>query len=352
MTGSEAIKVIGEVAFFCDGSLSAGLGHVNRCLAIAEALEELGYGSVFVGAFSRSSKSVVKEAGFLYEGISHGEVNLPLDQILEVFTKKSFAAVVIDSYAATASNISMIREKITSRLIVVDDTGELESYDCDGVINFSFLAESRGIVYKGTEAFVGPNYFPARRWLKEVRINRSTKSVPKNPSIGMIFAGGGDDGSLTCLLMGILAEFDFSMEVRIFLRPDAGKLEEVEKLLSERGLNGRILHGDSLFREALSESDLILCAGGLVKYESAFAGLPAAVLSATDIQREDTKSFESRGMCLSLDGMESVVSTTSFRDCNELLGDPGFRSSMIKNGLNFFPGDSSRRAALAVLGPN
>ncbi len=344
--------MLGEVAFFCDSSLSAGLGHVNRCLAIAEALEELEYRSLFVGGFCPGSESAVQAAGFPCEKVFIEDGNLPLNQILEVLTKRQYASVVIDSYAVTGPSLSKIRGEITSRLMVIDDTGELDRYECDGVINFSFLAESRGISYPGTETFLGPEYFPARRWLKKVRRFREAKSIAVRPSRGMIFAGGSDDGTLTSRLVRILAELNLPMEVDIFLRSDAVKLEETGKLLLESGLTGRILHGDPLFREALSESDLILCAGGLVKYESAFAGLPSVVFSATGIQQEDTAYFENRGMCLSLDGIGPDRPAAFFQECGERLADPDFRSSMIENGLIYFPADSSRKAALAVLGNN
>lgn len=344
--------MLGEVAFFCDSSLSAGLGHVNRCLAIAEALEPLEYGSVFVGEFCPSSEGAIRAAGFPCEKVFFEDGSLPLNQILEVLKKRPFAAIVIDSYAVTASSMSKIRAEVAGRLMVIDDTGELDRYECDGVINFSFLAESRGISYRGTNPFLGPEYFPARKWLMEVRRARKAKSVAVKPSRGMIFAGGGDDGTLTCRLMRIFAELNLSMEVDIFLRSDAVKFGEAEKFLLESGLNGRIINGDSLFRVALSESDLNFCAGGLVKYESAFAGLPSVVFSATEIQREDTKYFENRGMCLSLDGIGQDETVASLRECSQRLADPDFRSSMIEKGLTYFPADSSKRAAMAVLGHN
>ena len=44
-----------------------GLGHVSRCLALAEAIDECGVGSVFLGNFGPLAQRLMTDARFAWE---------------------------------------------------------------------------------------------------------------------------------------------------------------------------------------------------------------------------------------------------------------------------------------------
>ena len=51
----------------CDGTRETGLGHVSRCLALAEALAEREIASIFCGAFDAPARRLLGEAGIPIE---------------------------------------------------------------------------------------------------------------------------------------------------------------------------------------------------------------------------------------------------------------------------------------------
>jgi len=66
----------------------------------------------------------------------------------------------------------------------------------------------------------------------------------------------------------------------------------------------------------LEHTDLLICGGGLLKYEAAFCGIPSAICSLVELQHKDTLEFCARGLAWDL-GL--AADTTSNHDLEHRL---------------------------------
>ncbi|MEM7600818.1 MAG: hypothetical protein AAF357_05325 [Verrucomicrobiota bacterium] len=338
------------VYFYCDGALENGLGHVSRCLAIAESLREFGIGSVFLGNFCEQAEAMLSEERFGTIPLYVEDEDSWVREIHSLTTNASVLSLVVDSYFISTAALRALRESIDPRLVLMDDTGRHDEYHCDGLVNFTFLSAKNEDRYGAIECFLGPDFFPARLWLREIRKSREAAASQTRGRKAMVFGGGGDDGTLTLSLLSILSQFSDEFEVTVILRRSAKRFEEVEAMFREGQLSGTIKEGNSFFQEALRSADFGFFAGGLIKYECAYAGIPAMIISANDVQLEDSRYFDEEGICLSLGEVGSLDVDESVNRCREFLSDHNRIEAARENGLKRFPQDSSRNIAMAVMG--
>jgi spore coat polysaccharide biosynthesis predicted glycosyltransferase SpsG len=101
--------------------------------------------------------------------------------------------------------------------------------------------------------------------------------------------------------------------------------------------------------DALSRADVTICGGGLTKYESAYLGVPAAVLSVNKGQAEDTLAFAARNLGLDLGLAEAVDDSTICRRLEPLLRNAPLRRSLSRSGLDCFPVDPTMLVAEELL---
>src|SRR2546426_3741777 len=83
----------------CDGTPETGLGHVSRCVALAEALRECGFVCRFFGRFSAGAADLLSGADMGFD-FSAGETGgeRDLECTLQTITQEYAKGVVIDSY--------------------------------------------------------------------------------------------------------------------------------------------------------------------------------------------------------------------------------------------------------------
>ena len=123
----------------CDANCGQGLGHLSRCLGIAEALKDIKQECIFHGNYNSIAKHMVNESGFNYTYAN------PIDK--QVWNKSKIHSlgrnIILDNYLAAEEEISLLSEYIEpGRCVVMDDFGRLGKYDCHAVINFTIGAES------------------------------------------------------------------------------------------------------------------------------------------------------------------------------------------------------------------
>tara|TARA_R110002096_G_scaffold42144_3_gene113736 strand:- start:4193 stop:5134 length:942 start_codon:yes stop_codon:yes gene_type:complete len=209
------------------------------------------------------------------------------------------AGVMLDSYQLTADRLSKVsRVLVESPLCVLDDFAEHKRYDCDGLINFTVSAKSRIYPEGPAKLFLGPEFFPARRWLREVRTARQSqdKRVPQ-PQNFLVIAGGNDREGVTLRLLSALSRI--SPQAHVCVLTAAAANQDLEKVLSGFSTVNRLKFCPDL-REPMLWADACLCGGGLTKYECAFVGLPVAALAQTAEQQADTEVLASAGAAFDL----------------------------------------------------
>ena len=96
----------------------------------------------------------------------------------------------------------------------------------------------------------------------------------------------------------------------------------------------------------LAQTDLLICGGGLLKYEAAYCGIPSAICSVTELQHHDTRAFCAQGLAYDL----GAWSQPGFEDqlvtqLTALIDDQRLRQRLREQCHGRFRSDSTQRLA-------
>lgn len=319
-----------EWQFWCDATEATGLGHLNRCLGYAEALTDLGrkcvmrgcYHERALGMISASGVDVIPEEAWSAAFATHENLGLPA------------ARMLVDSYSLTAASLAqMHHDRGLERLLVMDDFGLLGRYDCDGLINFTIGASPD--LYQGQEPgldlFLGPAYYPARRWMRQLRDQLAQRRRASAIRKVLIVAGGTD---LKCVTLALLqALHEVLPEAEPVVLRSAGLGPEVEEVLA-RFEHSRLIPLQPDLREWFQWADVCLCGGGLVKYECMYLGIPVASLAQTEGQQADSAIHAALGTLCDLGLAGSRSKEEIAMSLSRMLQGEAYRGQLIENGLS------------------
>ena len=133
---------IGQLLLRADGGPEIGLGHVMRCLALAQAWRDAGGSAMLV---YRHIPQVLAER-FNREGIecveSHSEPGSPEDAShLAELAAGGDGGVVLDGYLFDAPYQHILRREART-LLVIDDHGQIGEYHADHILDQNLRAKA------------------------------------------------------------------------------------------------------------------------------------------------------------------------------------------------------------------
>ena len=205
------------MAIRADASAAIGLGHVKRCLALAQALRRNGASVTFLTrAIDVDAAALVRADGFAAIVIGPGQAtDQSIDAEESLRHRDAFAdgLMVVDNYALDARWHGMVRGASRAKLVAIDDLAD-RALDVDLLVdhNLGDLAVkyadrigAQTIVLGGPRhALLGPGYASAPRHTLGAQVG----------SVG-IFMGGTDAANVSAvaLMACRLAEFTGPVEI-------------------------------------------------------------------------------------------------------------------------------------------
>lgn len=282
-----------RVVFRCDGTREVGLGHLSRCVALAEAMEERGCTTSFIGEYDDVARAMLGD---------RRRSRVPLGSVNAISTKEA-DMIVVDGYSFDADAILVLGPELPpARRVLIDDFASHAAYPPATILNFTVDAEKKtygGAPYK---LLLGPSYFLARRRLRLLRRTRADR--PYGGRI-LIAIGGHDRRGVTLRCARALLRCDPQLSIHAVLRPDHPDAAELETVLS-RGRECGVLSNLPDLSTAFAWADACMSGGGLTKYEAAFLRVPVAVVSQTHEEAMETESFARRGLATDI-GLHDVT---------------------------------------------
>ena len=333
-----------RAVFRCDATARIGFGHLSRCIAIAEALRLSRVSSTFAGLFDAAAKDQIKVAGLDQVDLAGPVHTEAADSLLsDLIAQETNSFIVVDSYDADEAYLSRLKA-LGSKIVVIDDFGALEKYPCDVVLNFTWEANLLGYP-EGPVLFLGPRYFPARRQFVELR-RQSIERKRAGPVRNLLIAIGGADPKR---IAGRLARILASDQSDICLHVIAGDAADFPDRLAAFAPGSLVLPRQPDLSKQLLWADACISGGGLIKYESAFMGVPAAAISQNDGQAKETRSLSQGGLVFDLGLADDRSDMELANELDRFLADDDLRSGLATSNRHIFPSDPSAHAALAIL---
>ena len=280
--------------FRADGNEKIAMGHVMRCLTIAEALRERGEKVLFLTA-DESPVQFIEKRGFGVK-VLHGrydELETELPRITEILAGNSGegrTGIVVDSYFVTPYYLEKLRQ--SAKVILMDDEKKAV-YPCDGLVNYNIFGKTLGYEKdypSGTRLFLGCDYMPLRRQFQNC--SYTVRDRVKN----ILFTTGGGDSLHIALCMAERLMGSENPEIggpvwHIVCGPYHPDTEKLEKMAKERPFL-QIHKNVTNMSELMQECDLAVAAAGSTLYELCSIGVPAVGFYFVENQRRNMETFE------------------------------------------------------------
>ncbi|NUR97743.1 MAG: spore coat protein [Kribbellaceae bacterium] len=336
-----------RVGVRCDVGPGRGVGHVMRCLALAEEVRRRDVEVVFV-CDAESVPWAAKQIAA--RGIDvHPEVGEP-DEHVEVFERLGLDAVVFDSYDLDASVYRAVRASGLPTLAIVD--GDFRGAEADVLVDQNLGAElDHPALPRDSVRLAGLPYVMMRDEILDHR--PGTAPAGRENVVPTVFAffGGTDAFGAGPYVARALAATGLPFEATVVAPGDdlARRIAEVE--LQPRQVLNVIGPTDQLAAR-VREADLTISASGTSTWELLCLGATAGLVCVVDNQVMGYERAVDTGAAAGLGLLSALKAdvTSADQTLKRLLTDPAERGRLARAGWDLVDGRGRERVADALLG--
>ena len=306
-----------NIVFRVDSSIKIGVGHLMRCLALADEFKRRHHKVTFICRGLRgNSNALVKQKNHkiftlpvniefqsdsFYLDWLGGTQEQDAEQTLAIMPKNT-DLLIIDSYAL--DEIWHKRLKTYVKIIMVIDDLADRNFDCDVLLNQNLGAqkeEYKNKVPDDCELLLGCDYALLRSEFSKLRVRmlekrRNTKEI-KNILVSM---GGSDIKNLT---YDILRAMDDGFNVTVILGSSSPHNEMIQEYVKDKNIT--VIVDSNNMPELMLESDLAIGTGGSTSWERCCLGLPTLLFVVDDNQRRIASNLEKIGAVKVVNNFES-----------------------------------------------
>jgi spore coat polysaccharide biosynthesis predicted glycosyltransferase SpsG len=331
------------IFFRVDGGRSMGMGHVVRCLWLANALRDTcGSPVTFCMAQDDIGISFVQSRGWPVLRVASEELGEVEGDAL---------IIIVDLPGGlSAEAVRALRQRNPRSLLLLMHgtcTGRIEAdlivSPIERLPDPSSWRGFRGQRYEGPAyAILDPAF---------ARAPRRSSSLVREPRI-LVSMGGSDPCGLTLQALRSLDSMLDSKEepfrVTVAIGPAFLHEEELRSWLAGARRQYECRREDSLL-DLMVNSDIALVSFGTTVHELAAAGLPAIALSITEDHAQSAEVFAHGGSLMHL-GLFSSISAAKIQSAvRELTNNPQLRLQMAQRGQALVDGKGAERVAKLLL---
>ncbi len=303
-----------------DANPNIGMGHIMRCLSIADAFHTLGSSPVFILA-DENVLPIITERGYtavvLHSDYKNMEAELPLWKSQGIF---SADLIIVDSYFVTEGYLKPLKTKVgkTGKLVYLDDLASYP-YPVDVLVNYNAYAKfsNYDALYKSAmtdmpQLILGCSFAPLRSMFRGV----SKKKQPEKVRNILISTGGSDKLHLSISLVREALEKKDEGECVYHFLLGAMNTDKDEVWTLAQGHGNLILHENvSDMRGLLEMMDLAVSAAGSTLYEICACGVPLITYTIADNQIPGAEAFCSLGLAVNIGDLREPATV----DCSAVV---------------------------------
>jgi UDP-2,4-diacetamido-2,4,6-trideoxy-beta-L-altropyranose hydrolase len=340
-----------RVVIRADAGPQIGAGHLMRCLALAQALQDRGGRARFVMSVSAEAL----EGRIVAEGLAASRLACPtateedLQQTIALAQEDAADWVILDGYRFGANFQEGLRAA-GLRLMVIDDFGQAGRYAARVIMDQNLTAREESYRQRdtGAQLLLGLKYALLRREFRSW--SAWTRDIPPVARRVLVTLGGAtpDEGIVRCL-EAIEHIPDVQLSARIVRGPLSGKAGAfLRQRLEQASPRCQILHSVSNMAELMVWADLAITAGGSTCWELACLGLPALILTYTRDQELVAEAMQDAQAALWMGSGVSIREEQLRAAIAELAPDDARRRQMSQAGRQLVDGRGAERVVSAL----
>lgn len=334
--------------FRCDAGAAHGLGHLMRCLALADAFVTAGSPPACFVTHSPDGMAarLIAQRGHAVQPSPSAAGSFADRQTLgSVCTAAAERPVlVIDSKSVDGAYVAAFRD---SAFVVCLDDEEARDFACDVLVNNNVWSRPEDYSARpGRRLCLGPDFNLVRDEFFE--IGRQRRNQGPGPLRLLITLGGEDPGNLSLWLMSALDSLLADREVAVIVgqaHPDPTSLHRLAAARSAIKVHENVVN----IAEHVAWCDLAITAGGTTCYELAAARVAMAALVLEAHQQRLVEAMRNAG-CLVVAGRYDELSPDRAADALvPLLRSAEKRRSLGSAGGALFAREGSSRLVEAIV---
>jgi len=334
-----------------DANAQIGIGHVMRCLALAQAWQDAGGHATFVMATEAAALEArlrSERMGIVYLSTLPGGAKDAI-QTRQLARQKDASWVVVDGYHFGGDYQQTIKDSVL-RLLFVDDNGHAEYYFADIVLNQNLHAHESMYVNRGSypQLLLGSRYVLLRRDFLKWRGWK--REIPEVARKILVTLGGGDPENQTLKVMQALQQVEVDgLEAVVVIGASNPHFRELQSTIRNSQFAIRLAQNVSDMPDLMAWADIAIAAGGSTVWELAFMGLPSLVLILADNQRPVANRLDSLGVSVNLGSHRKGSSAKITQAVTQLLEAPERRAEMAQQGRGLVDGRGVARVLESLI---
>jgi UDP-2,4-diacetamido-2,4,6-trideoxy-beta-L-altropyranose hydrolase len=307
-----------KVAFRVDASNTIGIGHVMRCLVLANELKQRDVGTLFICRdFGGNLVRYIKESG--HEAIllkmpdelkgkeisndpTHAKwlgVDWEVDCDETVNSLRPYGTwdwLVVDHYSLDSRWENRLRADVPN-IMVIDDLAD-RGHDCDILLDQSYCGDNLGryndLVPSGCKSFVGVKYVMLRpEFIKARQIARNIRKYVNRIFINF---GGADKPNATKIaLEAVKKVVPSEVQIDVVVGMSNHHLDEIINICANAA-NIKLHKSCNNMAELMRKADLAIGCGGVTALERAYLGLPSLAISNAENQNQSVVDMAQKNM--------------------------------------------------------
>jgi UDP-2,4-diacetamido-2,4,6-trideoxy-beta-L-altropyranose hydrolase len=343
---------LGRIVLRFDASASVGAGHATRCLALADALAEMGAEVALLA--NAGAQDQVPGLALRHRVATAEPSGAAAVEAIRTLWREGADLAVVDHYSWAAAEERRLRTSVR-RIVVIDDLAD-RAHDCDLLIDQN-LGRSRahyaGLVDPAAPLLLGPRYAllrePFRRLRHDARPSRAHRGGVESPASVQVLVSLGlaDPGGATWRVCEALARLNAPAHYRVVMSPSAPDLPSMEALCARDRRFVLLGPQDAeAMARLLASADLAIGGAGVTAWERCALGVPSLVLVLADNQRAGASALATSGAALVFEP-DAIGLARLARACVDLSGRPRTRAEMARAASEIADGRGALRAAAA-----
>jgi UDP-2,4-diacetamido-2,4,6-trideoxy-beta-L-altropyranose hydrolase len=337
----------GTLLIRADANAEIGIGHVMRCLALAQAWQDAGGDAVFCQTQSIPSldKRLQSEGIVLVHLDAHIGSQQDAIQTMEVAHIRKAQWVVVDGYHFDAPYLEYLKGG-ELKLLFIDDIGN--QHFADIVVNQNIDASATRYPQYDGELLLGPQYVFLRREFASWR-GWTRSPVPAVRKV-LVTVGGCDSHNVTETVLHALCSLKhLDLEVIVALGVHTPHMDSLLKTKSQLSADVQLRRNVSEMSDLMAWADLAISAGGGTCYELIFFQVPTILITVAENQRAVCHWLGKSRVAIDAGWFHALNSQRLAESVRALILDGELRRTLIENCQHLVDGKGTSRVVERML---
>ncbi len=330
-----------KVFFRTNGGKSIGLGHIYRCLSLANAIKDENKKAEITFISNKESSEIIEKNNYnfiLSNQFDEGDIKKIKNQNPDI--------IIFDSYLADDEYLKQLKQ--IAKLIIFDDNNDIYNSEIpDIIINGNIHAKK--LNYSNKEKhFLGTNYLVMREeyWYNNEKINdRQDKSKQKGKTL-MITTGGTDFNKIMFKFVQTLKELKINKKIIIGPAYEEEYIQQIEKE-TEKYEGFELIYKPKSLKKHIQNSDYVLTAAGSTIYEILTLNKIPIIYTLADNQRLIAKELENYGV-FNMGNYDEIKYDELKEEIEQIMESQ--ENTKVRELFNLFDGQGAKRIAREIIG--